>query len=166
MFEIKPISKDAVPAALDRAERYRLLNEPVEAESICLDVLEVDPEHQRALVILLLALTDQFETRLNPAFSEAEKLLPRLQDEYSRRYYQGVMCERRAKALSHRGGPGGRFAAHEWFTHAMEHYEQAQALRPPNNDESILRWNTCARILMRHPELEPGHKETVEHMLE
>jgi len=166
MFEIKPISKDAIPAALERAERYRLLNEPVEAESICLDVLEVDSEHQRALVVLLLALTDQFESRLNPAFSDAEKVLARIRDEYSRHYYRGVMCERRAKAMFLRGGPGGRFAAYEWFSRAMEHYEEAQAMRPPNNDESILRWNTCARILMRHPELEPGHKETAEHMLE
>ena len=38
-----------MPAALEKALRYRLLNEPVEAESICRDVLEVDPDNQAAL---------------------------------------------------------------------------------------------------------------------
>ena len=49
MFELKLLSTGAIPAALAQAERYRLLNEPGEAESICLDVLRVDPEHQDAL---------------------------------------------------------------------------------------------------------------------
>jgi hypothetical protein len=37
----------------------------------------------------------------------------------------------------------------------MEHYERAQALRPPGNDDAILRWNTCARMIMRDPEIHP-----------
>src|SRR5262245_5730837 len=57
MFEPKPISRDAIPAALAKAERYRLLNEPLEAESICLDVLQIDGANQDAIVMLLLALT-------------------------------------------------------------------------------------------------------------
>jgi len=59
-FQLKPISKAAIGEALEKAKRYRLLNEPSLAESICLDVLEVEPENQRALVTLLLAITDQF----------------------------------------------------------------------------------------------------------
>ena len=67
MFELKTLSKSAVPAALAQAERYRLLNEPAEAESICLDVLRVEPDNQDALVTLVLSLTDQFpETRPRP----------------------------------------------------------------------------------------------------
>ena len=60
MFELKPLSREAVPAALEKAMRYRLLNEPGEAESICHDVLHVDPGNQQAIVTLLLALTDRF----------------------------------------------------------------------------------------------------------
>ena len=60
MPELKPLSRDAVDAALSKAERYRLLNEPHEAESICLDVLEIDPDNQPAHITLLLSLTDQF----------------------------------------------------------------------------------------------------------
>ncbi|MDZ4857389.1 MAG: hypothetical protein SGI88_00280 [Candidatus Hydrogenedentes bacterium] len=167
MFDVKPISAESVPKAIERAERYRLLNEPVEAESICLDILEVDPGNQKVLVVLLLALTDQFDSHMNPAaISEATRVLGRLQDEYARAYFHGVICERRAKAHFNRGGMGDRFSAHEWFVRAMEHYETAEAIKPAGNDEAILRWNTCARILNRHRELEPPQRETAEQMLE
>ena len=35
----------------------------------------------------------------------------------------------------------------------MELFEQAEALRPPGNDDALLRWNACARMLNRHPEM-------------
>ena len=60
MFDLKPLNPDAIPKALQKAERYRLLNEPEEAESICLDILAIEPDNQQALVMLLLAQTDQF----------------------------------------------------------------------------------------------------------
>src|SRR5579864_3525344 len=60
-LELKTLSLEAVPRALAKAERYRLLNEPGEAESICRDALDADPDNQDALVMLLLALTDQFD---------------------------------------------------------------------------------------------------------
>jgi hypothetical protein len=47
-MHLKPLSVDAIPSALVNAERYRFLNEPGEAESICLDVLAVDPANQAA----------------------------------------------------------------------------------------------------------------------
>ena len=61
MFELKRLSDEAIPAALEKALRYRLLNKPAEAESICRDVLQIDPENQEALVVLLLALTDRLD---------------------------------------------------------------------------------------------------------
>ena len=67
MAELKQLHKDAIPAALEKAERYRLLNEPGEAESICLDILAVDPDNQRAIITLLLAFTDRFEKRMASA---------------------------------------------------------------------------------------------------
>jgi len=166
MFQVKPISKEAAPAALDRVERYRLLNEPLEAESICLDVLQADPDNQRALTLLLLSLTDQFHTRIGAALPGAMAVVPKLKDEYSRAYYQGVICERKGKALLHRGGPDDLAAAHDAFRDAMQQYEKAEALRPARNDEAILRWNACARALNRHPELKPRVRDTGEHMLE
>ncbi len=60
MPDLKPISKEAIPQALAKATRYRLLNEPAQAESICRDVLAADPENQEAVYALILALTDRF----------------------------------------------------------------------------------------------------------
>jgi hypothetical protein len=165
MFELKPLSKEAVPRALEKAERYRLLNESWEAESICQDVLRVEPDHQKALITLLLAITDQF-AGLRGSMKDAQDLLPRLRDEYERAYYGGIICERRAKAHFDHGVPGSGFAAYELLRRAMALYEKAEAVRPPGNDDALLRWNTCARILMRYPQLQPGPEERTELPLE
>jgi hypothetical protein len=150
MFDLKPLSQEAIPAALERATRYRLLNEPAEAESICLDVLRADPDNQPALVILLLALTDRFSKGYGVSDTQAQELLPRLHGEYERTYYAGIICERKAKAHLHQGGPGSGFSAYELFREAMTWFEKAEKLRPSGNDEALLRWNTCARIIMRN----------------
>ena len=144
-FELKPLSSEAVPRALAKAERYRLLNEPREAESICLDALEREPANQEALKMLLLALTDQFGHEEVPStIAEASKIVARLRDDYDRAYYTGIIYERRAKAHVQDAG-----RAFEWLREAMRWYEQAEAIRPPGNDDAVLRWNTCARLIMR-----------------
>lgn len=150
MFELKRISSEAIPQALERAERYRLLNDPGEAESICLDVLAVDPENQQALVTMLLAITDRYGKGYSVSETRARDILPRLRDEYQRAYYAGIICERRAKAMLHSGVPGGAHEAYEWLREAMTWYEKAEAMRPPGNDAAVLRWNTCARMIMRN----------------
>jgi hypothetical protein len=159
-FELKPISSAGVAEALERAERYRLLNEPSLAESICLDVLDVEPENQSALVTLLLALTDQFGH--GAAAGQARELLPRLTSEYEQRYYAGIIWERSAHAKLRKGAPHASFSAYEGFLQAMDCYERAIPLRPAGNDDAILRWNTCARILMRNPNLRPRPEEAYE----
>ncbi len=150
MFELKRLSREAIPAALEKAMRYRLLNEPAEAESICLDVLRTEPDHQQALVTLLLALTDRFSKGYGVSDTRAEEVLERLQSEYDRAYYAGIICERKAKAQLSQGTPGSGFTAFELFRAAMSAYERAEALRPAANDDAVLRWNTCARIIMRN----------------
>lgn len=166
MFKLKPISGSAIPAALTRAERYRLLNEPSAAESICLDILALDPGNQPALVMLLLSCTDQFAEALAAATARAKDVLPRLEDEYQRAYYAGVIAERRAKALVQAGNPGRAAMAYEAFREAMEHYELAERLAPAGEDEARLRWNTCARILNASPNLAPRAEERYEPALE
>jgi hypothetical protein len=146
MSQFKPISRDAIPSALDKAERYRLLNEPADAESICLDVLDVDPENQRALVMLLLALTDQFRAGPADCVHQAEAVVPRLTDEYERLYYSGLIWERRGHARALQGGPGSAATAYAWIQRAMEFFEHAEELRPAGNDDALLRWNTCVRL--------------------
>jgi len=165
MFELKPLSKDAIPKALERADRYRLLNEPAEAESICLDILEAEPDNQRALSTLILALTDQLDrVDFSVGHTEFQDLLPRLRDDYERAYYSGLISERRAKASLRKQMHSS--AAYEWFREAMGWYEKAQAIRPAGNDDSVLRWNTCARILMHNRHLQPREEEAAEPYLE
>lgn len=148
-MDLKPITAEGVPAALQKAERYRLLNDSSAAESICLDVLEVDPTNQQALISLLLSITDQFVDELGDV-QRAREILPRITDAYKRAYYSGIICERRGRAQLHRGSMGSADIASEWFHEAMGCYEQAEQIRPRGNDESILRWNTCVRMLNRH----------------
>ena len=163
-FELKPLSPEAVPAALVKAGHYRLLNEPREAESICLDVLEVDPNNQEALIILVLSFSDQLDRR---EVQHARTFLERIEDEYLRNYYHGLLCERRANVVMEALRPRYQYAAYGWLREAMEHYEEAEKLRPDGNDDALLRWNTCVRILQRNPELGPEPEEDgPEHMLE
>jgi hypothetical protein len=160
MYTLKTLSREAIPAALEKAHRYRLLNEALEAESICRDILEAEPGNQEATITLVLALTDQFAERPNPCLEQARQLLSQISDEYGRTYYAGIICERRAKAQLKRGGLHAGHIAHDWFKEAMVHFERAAEIRPPGNDGAILRWNTCARILMANPRLVPAAEET------
>ncbi len=166
MPELKPISKAAIPAALEKAAHYRLLNEPVQAESICRDVLTIDPDNQEASITLLLALTDQFPSRLGDALTDASEAADGLADPYRRAYYYGIVCERCAYAHLERGGPGVGPIAYDWLAQAMDWYQQAEPLRPPGNDDVILRWNACARALARHPEMQPAPAEPFQAPLE
>jgi hypothetical protein len=159
MRELKALSIDAIEAALAKAERYRLLNEPEEAESICLDVIAVDPEHQAAHVMLLLARTDQFGD-VPGAHQRAREVLGSLHSEYDRAYYAGIIAERRAKAQVARGR--NSVGAYDWLTEAMRHYEAADGLRPAGNDDARLRWNACVRFLERHPHLRSSEEERTE----
>src|SRR2546425_1298635 len=145
-FVLKKLSAEAIPPALERAERYRLLNEPVQAESICLDILGVDPDNQQALVGLLLALSEQFGENITEKLDRAWSILPKLNDEYQQAYYQGLLLERQARLYMRSDAPGSNFSAYDLFTEAMRLYEKAERLKPPGkNDEALLRWNTCAR---------------------
>jgi len=159
MFPLKPVTPPGIAAALEKAERYRLLNDPFAAESICLDVLEVEPSNQRALVALLLARTDQFASGHGAGVADAREGLPRLAAGYDRAYYAGLIEERRGRALLDAGGLGRHQMAYQHLREAMERYAEAERLRPSGNDDAVLRWNTCARLLNANPNLGPRGEE-------
>jgi tetratricopeptide (TPR) repeat protein len=154
-FQLRPIHKDAVKGALEKAIWYRALNEPLEAESICRDVLALEPDNQEARSTLLLALTDQFGRGLQGRVHEARELALGLASEYEREYFQGIIEERRAKALHQKGTPGCGHIAYEGLRGAMSYYEKAEKIRPPGNDDALLRWNACARVIMSHRDIAP-----------
>ncbi len=147
MHKLKPIAPESVPAALEKALRYRLLNEPLEAESICLDILQADPDNQEAVIALLLARTDLFDLEYSAAFERARAVLPRLSNDYDRAYYEGMIHERWAKAQTARHVPDHVVTG--WYLHAMHCFERAEAVAPADNPDAILRWNACARVLAR-----------------
>lgn len=144
-MELKNISRDAIPKALELGERYRLLNEPEQAESIAHDVLSVEPDNQAAILMIVLALTDQFMTHRAHSLHEVEKFLAKLDSPYQRAYYRGVALERWARAKKREGLP--LHAVDDWLERAMASFEEAEKSRPAGNDDAILRWNTCARLL-------------------
>jgi len=148
-FKLKTISKGGIPEAISKAELYRSLNEPEEAESICRDILAVEPEHQLALRLLGLAITDQFCGDGSDRSAEVEHLFERLVERYERLYYTGLLHERRAKAQMRVGRAPHTLAP--LFAEAMRCFAEAETIHPPNNDDAILRWNRCARLLQGHP---------------
>lgn len=166
MIELKTLSPDSIPSALTKAKQYRLLNEPHEAESICMDILEAAPDHQEALIILLLALTDNFASELNRSFQRALEVVQRLDDQYCRHYYSGIIYERRAKAHLKQGGPGSGSVAYEWFAKALEAFDRAMTSCGPQNQDAVLRWNSCARILNTQPAVKPAEADRTEMFLD
>jgi hypothetical protein len=166
MFELKRLTREGLTGALERAEHYRLLNEARAAESICLDLLEVDPQNQRALILLLLARTDQFSRSGGARVDAARELLGRIEGAYERSYYAGLICERWAKAMLTRAHPGSGETAYDWLRRAMEHYEEAEQLHEAGNEDSVLRWNACARLINQHDHVSPGEAETFHPLLE
>jgi hypothetical protein len=164
-FELKKLSSKGVKSALERARHYRLLNEPEQAESICRDIIATDPGNQEAVATLLLALTDQFRTDLAHAHPRAREALAHLSDEYQRRYYDGLINERRGRAQLARAAPGSQYAAYECLRSAMALYEAADALATPGNEEARLRWNACARTIMEK-RLEPAPDDSFRPLLE
>ena len=161
MYALKPISHDSVSGALAKAERYRLLNEPGEAESICRDILAIEPGNQAARINLILALTDQIphDPRV---FADALANVTHLDSPYDRAYYAGIAWERRAKARYQHGGPGAHRYVYEWIVTALRLFETAEPLRPHGNDDALLRWNACTRFLNHHRDLAPAPEDIAE----
>lgn len=156
MADLKKINREAIPKALEKVDRYRLLNEPEQAESICRDILAIDPDNQEAITKLLLCLTDQFSQ--GNISNEADSLVSQLTDQYQQEYYRGIVLERSGKAALVREFPDSQHDAYEWIKEAMEAYERATALSVVDNSDAILRWNSCARAIEKH-NLTPRPKE-------
>jgi hypothetical protein len=154
-YQLKSISKPGIPEAIAKAELYRYLNEPEEAESICRDILAVDADHQLARRMLSLAITDQFTGAASDRYAEVQSIFQSLRDAHERNYYSGLLHERRAKARLHSG-----CSAHillPLVEEAMRCFAEAEKIRPAGNDDSILRWNRCVRLLESRPEFHSVH---------
>ncbi len=160
-LKLKAISKSGIAEALSKATHYRYLNEPEEAESICQDILAIEPEDQMALRMLGLAITDQFTGQGSDRYAKVESIFQRLADPYKRHYYMGILYERRAKAQMRAGRPPQLLVG--LFQEAMRYFEEAEKIRPAENDDAMLRWNRCVRLLETLPQVDREQQEvTVE----
>jgi hypothetical protein len=165
-FKLKPISREAIPRAITKAERYRLINQSWAAESICRDILEIDAANQQVLVMFVLALTDQLADDHGRIMKDVHEALPRIADAYQRAYYTGIASERSGQALLHRAAMGSGAMAYEALRDAMGWYERAEAISPAGNDDAILRWNTCARLIGGNSQLGPHTESAYEPALD
>jgi len=156
--QLKTISQGGIAEALAKAKHYRYLNQAEEAESICRDILAVDPENQMALRMLGLAITDQFSGATSDRHQEAQGCFDKLTSPYERSYYLGILYERRAKAQMRAGHLAQSLIAS--FEKAMQCFEEAEKIRPQGNDDSLLRWNRCLRLLQSIPELSREREST------
>ena len=159
-FQLKPLTHAGIAGAIEKAKQYRLLNEPGTAESICRDILLVDPKHEEGTVLLVLTLTDMFTRGIAGRYEEAVQVAQSLRDPYERAYYTGIVYERRAKAHHRSNAPHSGLIAYDWLRRAMVAFEEAERLRPPGDDQAILRWNGCVRLLRAHSDLRPPVKDT------
>jgi tetratricopeptide (TPR) repeat protein len=148
-LELKRLPLTSLDAAIAKAEHYRDLNQPEEAESICRDVLDVDSGHPKAWKLLGLALTDRFASGRVGLLEQAIEAFEKLPDAYERAYHVGVAWERAAKSHVERDEAHSAVAA---FEHALALFERAEQMRPDSPDP-VLRWNRCVRLLTTHPSL-------------
>ena len=146
------ISNNCIAQAISKAELYRYLAEPEETESICRDILAVEGDNQAAQRMLGLAISDQLSGGRLERWSEAESVFQSLTDPYERFYYTGLLHERRVKAQVRAGQPLRTLVP--LIENAMLCFEQAEKIRPPDNDEALLRWNRCVRLLQSLPRVE------------
>jgi len=151
-MSIKSISKASIPRALELAERYRFLNEPEQASSICFDILAIEPENTEARRTLFLATTEQFGQKPGTTVESAEQIAQTMDSDYERQYYCGLARERWSRAKLQQGSHTAMIV--DGLRRAMQHYERAEAIRPPDNDDAVLRWNACQRLLDRLPKVD------------
>jgi hypothetical protein len=159
-LKLKTISKSGIGEAIAKAELYRYLNEPEEAESICRDILAADPQNMLGMRMLGLSITDQFEGRPSDRYGEVERIFDGLKDPYERSYYTGLLCERRVKAQLRAGRSPHTLLP--LLEKAMQCFAQAEKIRPAGNDDAILRWNRCARLLQSEPDFESEEPASLE----
>jgi tetratricopeptide (TPR) repeat protein len=157
--KLKSISPSGITQALSKAQLYRYLKEPEESESICQDILTIEPENQAALRLLGLSITDQFVGEASDRCAEAESAFRRLTHPYAQHYYLGILLERRAKAQMRNGRPA--YVIESLIDEAMLHFEEAEKIRPADNDEAVLRWNRCVRLLAKLPHTEASEEQEV-----
>jgi hypothetical protein len=104
----------------------------------------------------------RFAETIEKATHRRISAVEQIKGDYERAYYAGIIWERLGHAYIRQGGAGGGASAYHPLREAMTHYERAIEFAPPGNDDAILRWNTCARVIMHNTHVRPRPKKTPE----
>ena len=150
------IEKTSIEEVLERAKQYRSLLQPEMAISICLDIFAVDTNNQDALVIYILALTDQLsqsESKVHQ--NKITESIKKLDSEFLRRYYSGIFLERQARSFLK--SSMSRSFAYDAFIEAISEFETAEKMAPEHCADPILRYNSCLRTIKKE-NLQPRQK--------
>ena len=164
-MELKTLGADQVSSALAAAEQCRAGGEAETAESICTDILEVDPGNARAIELLLWSRVDLLGEGRYGGVERAQEALALVQSDFERHYLEGVICEQQARFLIGKRGRHSSRVAYDWFRHAMDAFEEAARIAP-DRPEASLRWNACLRSIERDrhcaPDLDDGEDHGIE----
>ena len=141
-YRVKRISTAGIAEAIAKAELYRSLSEPEEAESICRDILTIEPQHQLAL--RLLGLPDRSVHRSwVRSYREAEEIFQQLND---RMNGTTTLGSRTSDARKRSSKPGNCLLTVQALR-TGSYLSQRLRNSPAENDDAILRWNRCVRLL-------------------
>ncbi len=147
-MEYHKIDKDSIEDVLDRAKQYRSLLQPDMAISICMDIFAVDKNNQEALVIYILALTDQLSQSESKVHQKKiTDSIKRLDSKFLQHYYSGIFFERQARSLLKHSM--SRSFAYEAFIEAIVEFEIAEKMAPEHCADPILRYNSCIRTIKK-----------------
>ncbi|MEC7596311.1 MAG: hypothetical protein VYD29_04205 [Pseudomonadota bacterium] len=147
-MEYHKIDKGSIEDVLERAKQYRSLLQPDMAISICMDIFAVDKNNQEALVIYILALTDQLSQSESKVHQKKiTDSIKRLDSKFLQHYYSGIFFERQARSLLKHSM--SRSFAYEAFIEAIAEFEIAEKMAPEHCADPILRYNSCIRTIKK-----------------
>ena len=147
-MEYHKIDKDSIEDVLERAKQYRSLLQPDMAISICMDIFAVDKNNQEALVIYILALTDQLSQSESKVHQKKiTDSIKRLDSKFLQHYYSGIFFARQARSLLKHSM--SRSFAYEAFIEAIAEFEIAEKMAPEHCADPILRYNSCIRTIKK-----------------
>ena len=147
-MEYHKIDKDSIEDVLERAKQYRSLLQPDMAISICLDIFAVDEKNQEALIIYILALTDQLsQSESKVHHKKITDSIQKLDSKFLQHYYSGIFLERQARSLLKHSM--SRSFAYDAFIEAISEFEIAEKMAPPHCADPVLRYNSCVRTIKK-----------------
>ena len=164
-MDFKNLESADLDAALAAAQASWAELRAEETESICLDILELDPNHRSTLDLLLRCRIELLKKGLPQSVARAQELIPQLDSDFDQAFYSGMIREAQARYLLEKRGRATSGVAYSWFRHAMDDFAAASNL-DAGRVEPKLHWNACLRTLENNPQCVPPPEDGEDHGIE